>query len=82
VLRLGPWRWTSGLTSLAEIAAGAFAQGLLGLRWHPRWFDLITVFDADPAAAARLVAALRADDALDLAGGRQLNGKAEAGVTQ
>jgi hypothetical protein len=56
---LGPWRWTSGLTSLAEIAAGAFAQRLLRLRWHPKFFDLITVFDADPAAACRLAASLR-----------------------
>ena len=41
VLRLGRWRLTSGLTSLAEIAAGAFAQSLLRLRVHPRWVDLL-----------------------------------------
>ena len=32
--------WTSGLTSLPEIAAGAFAQALLGLPWHPKWLEL------------------------------------------
>lgn len=61
LLRLGPWRWTSGLVSLAEIAAGAFAQRLLGLRWHPKFFDLITVYDVNPAAAARLAAVLHPD---------------------
>jgi len=70
VLRLGPWRWTSGVVSLAEIAAGAFAQRLLELPWHPRWFDFITLFGANPAAARRLVAALRAADVVDLAQGR------------
>jgi hypothetical protein len=37
---LGRWRWTTGLTSLAEIAAGAFAQDLLGLAMHPRILEL------------------------------------------
>jgi hypothetical protein len=60
LLRLGSWRWTSGLVSLAEIAAGAFAQRLLGLCWHPKLLDLVTVFDANPTAATRLVAVLRA----------------------
>ena len=60
LLRLGRWRWTSGLTSLGEIAAGAFAQSLLGLRWHARFLDLIAIHDANPAAAARAVASLRA----------------------
>ncbi len=40
VLALGRWRWTAGLASLAEIAAGAFAQELLGLPVHPRFCEL------------------------------------------
>lgn len=36
IFSLGSWAWTSGLTSLAEIAAGAFAQELLGLSFHPK----------------------------------------------
>ena len=67
LLRFGAWQWTSGLVSLAEIAAGAFAQRLLGLRWHPRFFDIITVHAADPQAAMRMVAALREDNAHDFA---------------
>jgi hypothetical protein len=35
---LGPW--TSGLAALGEIAAGAFAQALLELPWHPKWLEL------------------------------------------
>jgi hypothetical protein len=62
LLALGRWRWTSGLTSLSEIAAGAFAQRLLSLRWHARFFDLITVHSVRPAAASRLAAALRGGD--------------------
>jgi hypothetical protein len=58
LLALGRWRWTSGLASLSEIAAGAFAQRLLRLRWHPKFFDLITAHDVHPVAACRLAAAL------------------------
>jgi hypothetical protein len=41
VLKLGRWSWTAGLNVLCEIAAGAFAQQLLGLRFHPRLFDVV-----------------------------------------
>lgn len=41
LLKLGGLRWKSGITSLPEIAAGAFAQRLLGLRFHPKWLDLL-----------------------------------------
>ena len=58
LLRFGPVRWTSGLVSLAEIAAGAFAQHLLGLRYHPKILDLLTLFDAAPRAAQRMVESL------------------------
>jgi hypothetical protein len=43
LLRLARWRWTSRVTSLEEIAASAFAQALLGLRFHPRLIELICV---------------------------------------
>ena len=45
IFRIGPWNWTSGLSSLAEIAAGAFAQRLLGLSFHPKLLDLFLVSD-------------------------------------
>ncbi len=51
IVKLGGWAWTSGLASLAEVAAGAFAQSLLGLRYHPRLLDLFALFEASPAAA-------------------------------
>jgi hypothetical protein len=41
LLRLGRWRWTSGIASLEEIAAGAFAQSLLGLTFHPRLLEVL-----------------------------------------
>lgn len=64
VLRLGRFTWTSGLPALQEIAAGAFAQRLLRLRLHPKALDLLTLYDASPAAAlpmALAVARLCAD---------------------
>jgi hypothetical protein len=41
VLRLGPLRITAPLAGLREIAAGAFAQYLLRLPFHPRVLDVI-----------------------------------------
>ncbi|HTT37748.1 MAG TPA: hypothetical protein VMH32_08785 [Burkholderiales bacterium] len=41
LLRFGRWVWSRGIASLEEIAAGAFAQGLLGLGVHPRLLDLL-----------------------------------------
>jgi hypothetical protein len=38
---LGPW--TSDLASLAEIAAGAFAQTLLALPYHPKRLELMAI---------------------------------------
>ena len=43
IFGIGRWNWTSGLCSLAEIAAGAFAQRLLGLPFHPKLLDLLLV---------------------------------------
>lgn len=58
ILTLGPFRLTTRLSSLAEIAAGAFAQSLLGLRHHSKLLDLVASFDGDPAAAERLAGRL------------------------
>jgi hypothetical protein len=41
IFGVGSWHWTAGLSSLAEIAAGAFAQRLLGLPFHPKLLDLL-----------------------------------------
>jgi predicted Zn-dependent protease with MMP-like domain len=41
IFGVGAWHWTSGLSSLAEIAAGAYAQHLLGLPFHPKLLDLL-----------------------------------------
>jgi hypothetical protein len=42
IFSVGRWQWTSGLSSLCEIAAGAFAQRLMGLPFHPALLDLLT----------------------------------------
>ena len=39
IVTLGRWTWTAGLSTLPEIAAGAFAQELLGLSFHPKRLD-------------------------------------------
>ena len=54
VLGFGRWVWSCGIASLEEIAAGAFAQGLLGLNFHPRLLDLLWARQAGPGDAARL----------------------------
>jgi hypothetical protein len=41
LFRLGGWHWRTGIPALSEIAAGAFAQELLGLPCHPRVLDLV-----------------------------------------
>lgn len=41
LLRIGGWRWRSGIAALAEIAAGAFAQSLLDLPCHPKVLDFV-----------------------------------------
>jgi predicted Zn-dependent protease with MMP-like domain len=43
IFGVGRWHWSSGLSSLPEIAAGAFAQQLLGLPFHPKLLDLLLV---------------------------------------
>ena len=41
IFSVGGWQWTSGLSSLCEIAAGAFAQRLMGLPFHPALLDVL-----------------------------------------
>lgn len=58
LFQLGRFRWTSGVAALAEIAAGAFAQRLLGLRFHPKLLDLLPTYEANQASARRMAQAL------------------------
>lgn len=58
LFRLGRFRWTSGVAALAEIAAGAFAQRLLGLRFHPKLLDLLPIYEANQESARRMAQAL------------------------
>jgi len=39
LLKIGRWRWRTGIAMLSEIAAGAFAQALLDLPCHPKVLD-------------------------------------------
>lgn len=43
LFRIGGWHWRTGIATLSEIAAGAFAQRLLDLPCHPRALDLIAL---------------------------------------
>jgi len=43
LFRIGNWHWRTGIAALAEIAAGAFAQSLLGLPCHPKILDFVAV---------------------------------------
>lgn len=43
LFQIGKWRWRTGIATLSEIAAGAFAQSLLDLRCHPRVLDFIAL---------------------------------------
>ena len=42
LLQIGKWRWRTGIATLAEIAAGSFAQSLLNLPCHPKVLDYVT----------------------------------------
>ncbi len=67
LLRLGAWRWTSGIAALSEIAAGSFAQRLLGLPVHAKLLDFVALHAADPALAAREAASLTAAEEISAA---------------
>jgi hypothetical protein len=56
---VGRLRWSSGLASLGEIAAGSCAQTLLCLNRHPKLLDLIALHQVDPLAASAMLRSLR-----------------------
>jgi hypothetical protein len=58
LFRIGGWHWRTGIAALSEIAAGAFAQGLLDLPCHPRILDLVALDGIAANAAASRVAAV------------------------
>ncbi len=41
LFQIGKWRWRTGIATLAEIAAGSFAQVLLNLPCHPKVLDFV-----------------------------------------
>jgi hypothetical protein len=41
LLKIGKWRWRTGIATLSEIAAGSFAQALLDLPCHPKVLDQV-----------------------------------------
>jgi hypothetical protein len=41
LFQIGKWRWRTGIATLAEIAAGSFAQALLRLPCHPKVLDFV-----------------------------------------
>src|SRR5262249_8489968 len=41
LFQIGKWRWRTGIATLAEIAAGSFAQSLLDLPCHPKVLDFV-----------------------------------------
>lgn len=43
LFRIGTWHWRTGIATLAEIAAGTFAQSLLDLPCHPKVLDFVVV---------------------------------------
>jgi hypothetical protein len=43
LFRIGKWHWRTGVAALAEIAAGAFAQSLLDLPYHPKMLDFVAI---------------------------------------
>ena len=60
LLRIGKWRWRTGIAMLSEIAAGAFAQALLDLPCHPKVLDYLArplhrgSFNSNPLRSGRL----------------------------
>jgi hypothetical protein len=56
LFRIGGLSWRTGLAALSEIAAGAFAQGLLDLPCHPRVLDLLALDAVSAQATAARIA--------------------------
>ena len=59
VLRIGRLVLRRPLPLLEELAAGAFAQSLLGLSFHPRLLDVMFVCDANPSKAVQVLCNMR-----------------------
>jgi hypothetical protein len=57
LFRIGGLSWRTGLAALSEIAAGAFAQGLLDLPCHPRVLDLLALDAVSASETAARIAA-------------------------
>jgi hypothetical protein len=73
LFRIGGWHWRTGIAALAEIAAGAFAQSLLGLPCHPKVLDLLALEAVAPnATAVRIAARIAATDRMNGDAGRKL----------
>lgn len=70
VLRLGPLQVSAPLAGMREIAAGAFAQRLLRLPFHPRALDVVAArgFLREQAVFSR-----RADDRVRIKGEQSAN---------
>jgi len=58
LFRIGGWHWRTGIAALAEIAAGAFAQSLLDLPYHPHVLDLVALEAISTDTTAARIAAL------------------------
>ncbi len=73
LFRIGGWHWRTGITALAEIAAGAFAQSLLDLPCHPKVLDLLALEAVAPnATATRIAARIAATEQINASRGRKL----------
>ena len=59
VLRIGQLVLRRPLPLLEELAAGAFAQSLLGLRFHPRLLDVMFVCDENPSQTVQVLYNMR-----------------------
>jgi hypothetical protein len=49
LFRIGNWRWRTGVSALAEIAAGAFAQSLLDLPCYPYVLNFVALDTIRPS---------------------------------
>jgi hypothetical protein len=47
LLKIGKWRWRTGIATLAEIAAGSFSQTLLDLSCYPKVLDYVAPLDCN-----------------------------------
>jgi hypothetical protein len=55
IFQIGKWRWRTGISILAEIAAGSFAQVLLNLPCYPKALDFVACDGIGPGIRPLLV---------------------------